>query len=158
MKHFIPFLILSWIVSIPTLAQSIYKGTVTNPQQEALENATVLLLSRDSMVSGTITDKRGVYAFEDMKPGSYRIQVSMLGYQAAEKPVVWKSGMKVLPDFVLQEDSLFLSEVVVEASRADNMSYTSNATIFHLSENALKNSVNLYEALQEIPKLVVDPT
>lgn len=158
MKHLIPLFILSWIAFIPTLAQSIYKGTVTNPRQEALENATVLLLSRDSMVSGTITDKRGVYAFEDMKPGDYRIQVSMLGYQAAEKPVVWKAGMKGLPDFVLQEDSLFLSEVVVEASRADNISYTSNATIFHLSENALKNSVNLYEALQEIPKLVVDPT
>ncbi len=150
--------ILFFILPSFVFSQEVYRGKVTDSRQQALENATVMVLQNDTMVDGTITDSHGIYRLENIRPGNYRLQVSMLGYKGEEKALVWEAGSKSLPDFVLQEDTLWLGEVSIEANRADNMSYTSNATVFHLSENALKNSMDLYEALQEIPRLVVDPS
>lgn len=157
-RFYILSLIAFLLISLNIVAQERLSGKVLNSDKRSLEYATIILIANDTLVGGTVTNSKGQFMFEEIQQGNYLLQVSLLGYKTIEQNIALKGEREQLPDIILQEDTLMLSEVTVKANRADNIVYSSNATIFHLSENALKNSVNIYEALQEVPKLIVDVT
>lgn len=157
-RFYILSLIVFSLIPLNIVAQERLSGKVLSSDKRPLEYATIILIANDTLVGGTVTNSKGQFVFEEIQQGNYLLQVSLLGYKTIEQNIALQGERKQLLDIILQEDTLMLSEVTVKANRADNMSYTSNATIFHPSENALKNSVNIYEALQEVPKLIVDVT
>ena len=78
------------------LAQAQTSGQVSNGQKEPLPGATILLLSAadSSLVKGQLSGEKGTFSFENMDPGEYRLQVSMLGFSPfwSEKWVVDNAG------------------------------------------------------------------
>jgi len=151
--------ILIFLLTILTLyasAQYTVKGIVKEKGNKPLADVTVMLLSKDSLISGAVTDKNGVFKFENMKAQSCQLFISSLGYKEI------RQNMKIdrtfsLPAFILEEDAKVLSEITVSAKRSDLINSNANSTTFHLSEEALKNSSDAFEALREVPKLMVNP-
>ena len=73
-----------------------------------------------------ITDIDGDFAFENVQPGKYTIEVSCLGYVSVSAEIDVKADITEL-SFTLHESSLALDEVVVTAEKAkDGLGTTQN--------------------------------
>jgi outer membrane cobalamin receptor len=59
------------------------------------------------------TDSEGRFKLEDVKPGTYVINVSYVGFKTLKKTVQVKSGAEVKLDFTLESEQIDLREVVV---------------------------------------------
>ena len=93
-------------LSIAAAQDLIVKGTVTDVSGAPLPGATVLIKGTST---GTSTGQDGRY--EIMASSSAVLVVSYLGYHAQAKPVGGKSTL----DFILEEDSAYLDDVLVVA-------------------------------------------
>ena len=73
-----------------------------------------------------ITDIDGNFAFENVQPGKYSIEVSCLGYVSVSAEIDVRKDMTEL-SFTMHESSLALDEVVVTAEKAkDGLGTTQN--------------------------------
>ncbi len=86
------------------------KGKVINEKNEPVVGASVQLSGTDI---GTSVDVFGAYQLLAVKPGSYTIQVSAVGYQNITRAVTVVSGQVLAVDFKLKEGGNALNEVVV---------------------------------------------
>ncbi len=111
------FLLVFLINSVFGYSQSKILGNVFDENGDAVPFANVLTLnpSDSSLVKGMVTDLEGHYIFENLKPGAYLLNITMLGYAAVYSPVEIKSENEVidLGTITLGENSEQLSEVEI---------------------------------------------
>ena len=102
------------------IAQTTLTGSVHDGNGKPLPFASVALLSsRDSsLVKGTISQETGLYAFDNIRPGQYRLSASAMGYASvrSEAVVVTNTPVK-LPELTLREAAKTLGEVTVAAQK-----------------------------------------
>ena len=78
-------------------------GTVMDPSNAVIANATVVLKSLDTgTVQTTATKVTGEYRFSLLKPGRYMVTVSEQGFQKAERQVEVQVGQVVTANLTLQ--------------------------------------------------------
>src|SRR5258706_8214720 len=66
--------------AICSFGQSYIEGRIKD-QQQNIASATVLLLGSDSsLIKQVVTDNKGEFIFDNVKPGYYMISSSMVGY------------------------------------------------------------------------------
>ncbi|MDN3582332.1 TonB-dependent receptor [Mucilaginibacter flavus] len=94
-------------------AQLSISGKVTNTSGEALPGATITVLNPSLSV---VADANGKYAFTNLKPGSYTLQASYVGYQTINKSIVL--GANTIVDLSLNNGTFTAEEVTVSATRA----------------------------------------
>ena len=92
-------------------AQYQISGTVTDSEGLPLNGATVQFGNS----KGTATNERGEYTLSGLRPGTYFVRVSFVGFIALQKEVVLAENQTV--DFSLTQTREQLSEVVVTANR-----------------------------------------
>jgi len=92
------------------LSQNI-SGTITNSKNQPIENVSILILETSK---GTSTDKDGNFTI-DLNSGNNKLYISLLGYKDQTITVNRQESNKL--SIVLQEDSLYIDEVIVSASR-----------------------------------------
>ncbi|MBD5180052.1 MAG: hypothetical protein HDT01_01995, partial [Bacteroidales bacterium] len=141
---------------VTMVAQTVVSGSVVSKSNEALEGAVVLFADSDSIVGGTTTDSKGHFQLKNLPAGDYECRVSMLGY----KPVSLKfklTDKKKLPQFVLDEDAKALAEVTVVGDTRKMTKELAGMSIYYLSDRT-KSDMDIYSALQEIPRLIVSPS
>lgn len=108
------FLLTLFFAPILSYAQSI-KGKITSSKGEPLEGVNVHLLNSNS---GTATDVQGNFELKNINPGSYRIQVSALGYATKEQEIeVTQDGATV--NFQLPETATQLGDIIVTAQKTE---------------------------------------
>ncbi len=67
---------------------------------------------------GTRTDQAGAFRILDLRPGTYTIRVTRLGYSASSRQVVFSGSSNVTEDFSLQTSAVQIDQVVVTATGA----------------------------------------
>lgn len=60
---------------------------------------------------GNVTNEKGIFEIQRVKPGSYTLRVSAVGIQNIEKPIVITAGENKTVDFVINQNSNQLNEV-----------------------------------------------
>ena len=105
-------LLTSFILMTGLFAQSMV-GVVTDVNSEPLEGANIVVSGTDL---GTVSNNDGTFSI-DVSAGTYSVVVSFIGYSSLTKEIEVKEG-SVNVDFVLEIDSVTLSDVEVLASRA----------------------------------------
>lgn len=76
---------------------------------EAIAFGTVALYQKGVLIKGTETDIDGKYHFQEVKPGTYDIEASLLGYAAQKiQNVIIKAGKTNVIDFQLFDDVVLL--------------------------------------------------
>lgn len=153
MKRNIVFILAFFLlVSGWSQAQSIrLRGEITDAAGEPLANCTVMLLHADSsFITGVISDAGGAYRLKVPSPGTYRVEVSMLGYEKQLFTV--KAGNKdcQLPPTVMQESSVALSAVTVTAYK-QAVEFAPGKTTIDLSATPLASEGDVFEALKNMP-------
>ncbi|RTQ46566.1 SusC/RagA family TonB-linked outer membrane protein [Hymenobacter gummosus] len=90
------------------------QGRVTDGRGQGLPGATVLV---EGTTQGASTDADGNYRFTaQLKPGSYALQVSIIGYQPQSRPLTLGTADAVTTDISLSEARQNLDDVVVIGS------------------------------------------
>ncbi|MDR0794872.1 MAG: TonB-dependent receptor [Tannerella sp.] len=151
-RFFFLFLILIFCIAHVD-AQSTIRGTVVDENGEAVEFATVQLLSgsSDAFVGYGITDAKGAFTAKGSRTDSLRIVVSSVGYKKYEQPV--KSG-DVL-NIKIESEAFLLDEVVVRPGRVWSGRDTIN---YNVSQFLSARDRTLRDVLEKFPGIAVNET
>jgi len=104
---FIPSIIFSQGVSL--------SGYVSGTDSSTVTGATITI---KGTTFGTVTDKKGFYKINKIKPGTYTLRVSYLGFETQERSVaILKEDNHV--DFTIRESNIDLNEVVVTGTKSE---------------------------------------
>jgi hypothetical protein len=144
MKQFLFFLSTFFLLSFSAIAQRSIQSTVFDAKNGlTLEMGAVKLLHLpdSTLVQGSLTDSKGSFILNKVKPGNYAIVVSMVGYVNYKQSVIMANKDIILKNIQLQENAHLLKEVQVTGTAAqmvvkgDTMEY--NATAFKTVQNAV---------------------
>ncbi len=99
MKKIIFICLLTGCFEIMSAQQTEIKGRVTDGQtSKALPGTTISI--KGTTISVT-TNNEGYYIFSDISAGKIVLQLSHVGYETIEKPVIVKSGITLVADIDL---------------------------------------------------------
>jgi len=114
MKQFLVIYFL-FISSIIFSQGVILSGYVTGSDSTSVTGATITL---KGTTFGTVTDKKGFYKIDKIKPGTYTLRVSYIGFETLEKTVdILKPDTRA--DFFIKESNIDLNEVVVTGTKSE---------------------------------------
>ena len=137
------------------------KGQVLDAAtKQGVEFATVVLLSADGakQIDGVITDTDGSFKLADVKTGSYRVQISFLGYEDLLLSDITTTPKK--PDLDLGTLELAVDAVALEAVEISGEAALVENRIDKLVYNAEKDATNTggdaSDVLRKVPLLSVD--
>ena len=112
------------------------KGQITLNTDESPENISVVLKGTKS---GTTTDEQGNYTLKNIKPGTYTLKVSSIGYITQEKAIVLKEGDNLTQNFTISTNSENLSEVVVNGGKTNHFARKETKQVSRLPLKNLEN-------------------
>lgn len=142
------YVFLIYIVAgvLSSLGQSAtFRGRVLEAKtNRALDYAVVQLFVGKQMAYAGITDANGHVEFQNIKPGEYRLLVSYIGYESAEKEI--KVVGTVSETVSLKPSIKSLNEVVVTASeskRATSASIIDRTAMKHLQPSSFTDLLEL---------------
>ena len=109
---------LSWLLLMQLLfmtswAQMGLKGIVKGQDQEPLPGANVVI---QKTYSGVSTGSDGSFQFRNLKPGTYVLQISFIGYEQKEVEITLDRSREVVIE--LRPNVVFTEEVLIAATRA----------------------------------------
>ncbi|MDD4970236.1 MAG: TonB-dependent receptor [Paludibacter sp.] len=144
MKQFFLFLSLFTVISLSTFSQRSIQAMVFDGKNGLpIEMGSVKLLQvKDSaFVQGCLTDLRGNFMMNKVKPGPYTLVVSMVGYLNYTQNVNIANKDLILKNIHLQENAHLLKEVEVTGTAAQMVvkgdTTEFNATAFKTAQNAV---------------------
>ncbi len=85
----------------------------------------------------TVTDASGHYVFRDLKPGSYTLEVSSIGYVTARLDARAEAGRTVELNFEIRPDAFMLDQVVVTSSKSETRRRESPSLVNVVTGSAL---------------------
>ena len=117
--------------------------------------ATVLVLETGE---GAAANESGHFTLTGLKPGSYTLRVSAMGYKTKEKEVVVSKEFTMVVHFKLQSDDIVIEEVVVSANRNEVSRKDAPVVVSVVSLPLFEavNSVDLAKSLNFITGLRVE--
>lgn len=114
MKNFLILFLIS-LSSVIYSQEATLSGRIAMPDSSTAAGATVIL---KGTTLGAVTDNNGLYLVNKIKPGTYILRISLLGYETQEKQFTITKG-KNTSDFTLTETSFNLNEVVVTGTKTE---------------------------------------
>ena len=141
------------------LAQVEVRGQVEDAKtKEPIALASVTLVSeRDStLILRGATDLQGGYLFSDVKVGRYLLRISFLGYKPLERRlriVMPSQGFTVELLDQLQQDSLVLEDVVVEAKATHQRA---DRRVITFARKDVQEALHSYDLLKTLPSVSFD--
>lgn len=128
-------------------------GTVLSATGETLPGVSVVIKGTSK---GTISDAYGRFIIEPLKPGTYTLQVTSVGFVAEERLITALPGQKLTLEFRLQELTMEMESVEVvgkaETTRINEQAYEVTA----ISVKDLYNSAtDVQRVLNRVPGMRV---
>jgi iron complex outermembrane receptor protein len=130
-------------------AQGEIVGSVLDENGDRLPGINVFI---DGTGLGAATDLAGEYRIRSVPAGPHVLTASAIGYEQEQRVVEIQDGAEIRVDFVLEEMTIQGDEVVVTASRREQLSSRVAASVSSLGPQDIqnRNSVSLDEALQHV--------
>lgn len=158
MKVTSTFLLL--FISLSVLAQrEINKirvsGTVENSFGQPLEFATIVFLNPEgAIVTGGITDQKGVYSI-DLEAGRYKVRYEFISFESKELPYQLLTSNVTLPTVLLNESKNILDEVVIQAETTE-VQVRLDKKIYNIGKDLTTSGATVGDALNNVPSVTVD--
>ena len=117
----------------------------------------VLKTEKDSaFVNGTITNEEGRFLINNIKPGNYFLETSILGFNKKIQPLFVGTLSTYLDIKVieLEEMSTSLNEVVVKG-KTNEISEKLDKKTYSLKDNISQSGGSLLQAMQNLPSITV---
>ena len=91
----------------------VVSGQVTDTEKQSLPGATVQI---ESLHTGVTTDINGFYKLPNLKPGTYTLKVSYVGYSPIYKKITITSSQKLIVEDIVMNEGVELAEVNVKGA------------------------------------------
>ena len=117
----------------------------------------VLKTEKDSVfVTGTVTNDDGRFTISNIKPNSYVLEFSFVGYVTKKQPLYVGSLTTFLDvtTIELEEDVATLNEVVIEGER-EGLSNKMDKKTFSVADNISQSGGSVLQAMQNLPGVTV---
>lgn len=157
-RLFVAVVCITAAASTPALAQTgTIEGTVYDPEGRPLQGATVQL---DEGATGTATGSDGAFELPGVAAGSHTIVARFIGFQTEQAGLSVSPGATTSIEFVLEEDPLGLSEVVVSgafnpATKLESSSAITTLNARQIDQRAPRGTSDL---LRSVPGIQVNST
>ncbi|MEF8940027.1 MAG: outer membrane beta-barrel protein [Salinivenus sp.] len=139
--------------------QASITGHVVGPDGAPVSPANVQLVAAadSSFVSGTTTAEDGTFTFENVAPGTYLVQVSMLGYADHRSGGITVSeGQSTdLGEITLDKKTTQMEEATVKA-RQPVVEQKGDRLIVHVGDRPTLAGETVLEVLKQAPGVIVD--
>ena len=141
-------------------AKATLKGQIVDENGDLpLEYATITLFAQrdSSMVTGSITDDKGVFLIET-RPGQFYAQVEFLGYQLLTLNDIQLGKDKLHQDLgqiTMRSDSETLVEVEVRAEKSQ-MQMSLDKRVFNVGKDLANTGASAEDILNNVPSVNVD--
>jgi outer membrane receptor for ferrienterochelin and colicin len=134
---------------------SALSGRVLNEQQAPLPGAQVTATNTQTgSVSRVVTRSDGRYLLPGLQPGSYRVQVSGLGYTTQTRNLDLALGNTAQADFALGTQALAIEGITAVAERNAVISPTRTGAASTVSDSTLRRTPTITRDLQDFTRLV----
>ena len=136
-------------------------GTIIDDiSNDPIPSATVALwASRDSsLITGTITQPDGTFTIDGIRPGSYYVQLSFVGYETAliADIQLGRDGMnKDIGTVKMRADTQMMDEVEVAAER-EFIEVGIDRTVYNTKDQMVTAGGSASDVLENIPSVEVD--
>ena len=121
-------------------------GRVIDNEKQTLPGATIYI---EDLKTGVISDINGFYTLPNLKPGTYTVRVTYVGYETMVMKMTVGDGKTTEKDIVMSE-GVELQEVVVKGA------FSGQRKAINMQKNGMKNTVcswkpgRLSERVEEI--------
>lgn len=133
-------------------------GTVKDAKTNVLPfvNVTLLNPTDSAFVTGAITNEDGLFLLTGVRPGTYWLKVTYIGYKTIRQSVLvgQLSPFLNLGTLALTEETAQLAEVVVTA-RQEGVASGMDKKTFTLAENISQAGGSALEAMKNLPGITV---
>lgn len=150
------FVLLLCLSSVSYSQNLILKGSAIDENNQPIGSVTCILQStKDSLlVKSTVTDSVGVFQFDGLSSGEYRLFLEHLAFELEQQIIVIQNEDVVLPSFILQPLDNTLAEIVIKGERP--LVKAQDGKLIYDIPLLIKNSVvsNALEALQKVPGIM----
>lgn len=137
--------------------QAVMTGTVLDPDDLGIPNASVVLLDPDTeqIEAGTVTDIEGFFTL-DTDPGSYTLQISYVSYETHEQSVTLSTGDSLaIGTVVLHPSEASLGELLVEGERS-YMTMNFDSRTFNVGQDLTSAGGSALDVLDNVPSITTD--
>lgn len=134
---------------LPAWAQFSISGTISDAEGGGLPGAAITL---EGTFQGTSADASGTYKLSGLKPGTYQVRVSLLGFEAITQTVAVQQSQTL--SVALKKSETVMDEVVVSATRANDKSAIAYMTLGRAELNKLNLGQDLPILLNFTPSVV----
>jgi outer membrane receptor protein involved in Fe transport len=126
--------------------------------KKPVEYATVALLpmAGNTPVDGTVCDERGRFSLKGLAAGSYRVQVSFVGYTSRTQNVTITDGATDLGTLTLESSAQKLGEVTVTGER-DVIETKPDRIVYNADKDITNSGGTAADVLRKVPLVNVDP-
>ncbi|UOE46534.1 TonB-dependent receptor [Mucilaginibacter sp. SMC90] len=167
---------LLWSKRFTTSFLSLFLATIAFAQTGTIKGiiktadgqpAAAITVGLSGTTKGAITDEKGSYQITRIKPGNYTLKLSAVGLAGQEKNITVEAAKTLIIDFMLNQDSRQLADVVVSSNRrlkfGDKQSESvarmplanlENSQVYSVIPNALMREQNIVDyktALRNAP-------
>jgi outer membrane receptor protein involved in Fe transport len=166
MNHFFTTLLIglaSLFVLVPVSAAESNTGTLTGIIQDAVSQAPIdyvhVVLFKDGNtvpLKSVSSSENGAFRFDNLQAGNYRLEASLLGYQALKQTCTVKTGQPTdLGTLHLQPDAKQLAAAEVRGIRSA-MRMDIDKRVFSVDQNIASAGASASDVLKDIPSVDVD--
>ena len=136
-------------------ASRVIKGRIADERKVALSFATIVLknMQDTTMVQSTLSSDKGLFSLNNVKPGTYRIAISMVGFQTLGKTnIVVDSGSKPvdLGTLVLKASAKMLGSVTVRGETPP-VERLIDKTVVNVDQNITNAGLTVLEVMKKLP-------
>jgi outer membrane receptor protein involved in Fe transport len=161
MKHlFSTIFIFICLIAKAQLNTGTVSGTVVDSiTKNPLEYATVILQNlTDSSVSGGLTDEKGKFIIERVKPGVYALEITFLGYNNFKTPKfnLYPPDMQMNMGVIKIGEQTELLDIVTIVGEQNLIQLGNEKKVFNVDKSPLASNANLSGILRQIPSVDVD--
>ncbi|MDA3780017.1 MAG: TonB-dependent receptor [Bacteroidales bacterium] len=148
MKRFFSLFIILFL-AVSVRAQFTINGFVKNTDKEPLIGANVFI---KKISKGESTNINGKYSFSDIPKGEYVISVTYMGYKNKNKKIIISNDLNI--DFLLELESIFADEVIVQAIRASEKTPMAFSSMNKKSLEGIEKTQDIPYLLNMLPSVV----
>ena len=154
------YIIFTALLALATIATRAQKtdANIFGDVQSLGEHIPFVNIYLEESGKGSTTDITGHYMLVNLPEGSYTLVASAIGYATVKKPVTITAGETQEVNFVLEEVTMALDEVVVTGTKTFKRQTESPVIVNVLDSKALDNvqACNISEGLRFQPGLRVE--
>jgi outer membrane receptor protein involved in Fe transport len=120
-------------------------------------NITLKSSKNQAFVAGVVSNDEGRFTFSNINSGNYILEISFVGYKTKTQPlfVGTLSDFLDLSTLTIEEDINTLNEVIITASKTDEISAKMDKKVFSVADNITQSGGSVLQSMQSLPGVTV---